>query len=300
MKNYTSKSVKDMATLSSILGSTPQELAYLSLNMDKNVRIHNIVKPNAPGELREITAPSKKLKQIQRNIKDYILTDYTYASYVYGLGGNTLKDHASVHKGRTTLVQVDIKQFYPSISNRLVYKMWVESFGFSPEISRVLTKLTTMHGGLKQGFPTSSHIAAIVAEGLTEEINLYCETNKLKFTQYVDDLNISGHNIDYRMIFKVIVPMGRKYNLSIKKNKTRVNHEQTGKKITGVSLLNQRTRATKEVRRKAIRALKNLADAPQDDHMKRIVAGYTGFLKHLKRSDGKKYKKLVKKIQKNN
>ncbi len=296
--NYTGSNVKDVATLSSILGSNPKELGYLSLNMDKNVRTHTIAKPNAPKELREITAPSKKLKQIQRNIKDYILADYTYASYVYGLGGNTLKDHALVHRGKTTLVQVDIKQFYPSISNKLVYKMWVKSFGFSPEVSRMLTKLTTMHGGLKQGFPTSSHIAAIVAEGLTQEINLYCATNGLKFTQYVDDLNVSGHNIDYRMIFKVIVPMGRKYNLSIKKNKTRVNHEQTGKEITGVSLLNQRTRATKAVRSKAIRALKGLADSPQDEHMKRRVAGYTGFLRHLKKSDGKKYKKLVKKIQK--
>lgn len=294
---YTGTSIANIGTLSSILGTTPAELGYLSLNMDKNVKTHSIRKKNNPNELREITAPSKKLKLIQRNIKDYILVNYTYEKYVYGLGGNTLKDHATVHKGTKNLVQIDIKEFYPSISHNLVYKMWIEKFSFPPLVSRVLTKITTMNGGLMQGFPTSSHIAAIVAEDFTLAINKYCNDNSMKFTQYVDDFNISGRDIDYRMIFKKIVPIGRSYGLSIKRRKTRVNHEKVGKTITGVSLIDQRTRATREVRQRAIRALKNLSQNSMDELSKKRVAGYAGFLKHLSKRDGKKYKGLAKKIK---
>lgn len=294
---YNGKSIKHLATLSSILGSTPEELGYLSLNMTRNVHIYNVKKSNSAAALREITSPSKRLKQIQKNIKDYILADCTYEPYMYGLGGNTLREHAFVHQGNVTLVQVDIKQFYPSISHTLVYSMWLNKFNFSSEVARILTKLTTMQGGLKQGFPTSSHIAAIVAEDFTKEINQYCTKNDMKFTQYVDDLNLSGRDINYRMVFKLVVPMGRKYGLSINKSKTRISHEMTGKSITGVSIIDQRTRATKVVRRKATNALKSLAESPNDEHLKRRVSGYAGYLKHLKKSDGKKYKKLINKIR---
>lgn len=109
---YTGKSINNLQTLCSILGSKPAELGYLSLNMNKNVRIHSVPKKNAPAEMREITAPSEKLKHIQKNIKTQLLAKYSYEQYVYGLGGNTLKDHALVHKGAKVLVQIDIRDFY--------------------------------------------------------------------------------------------------------------------------------------------------------------------------------------------
>ena len=207
---YTGKSIDDLQTLGSTLGVKPTELGYLSLNMDKNVRTHNIPKKNNPTEMREITAPNDKLKRVQRKIKTQFLAKYTYPKYVYGLGGNTLKDHASIHKGATELIQIDIRDFYPSISHELVFKMWIEKFGFPADVARILTKLTTMNGGLMQGFPTSSHIAAIVAEDFTFALNGYCKSNSMRFSQYVDDFNFSGRDIDYRGIFKLAVTTGRK------------------------------------------------------------------------------------------
>lgn len=294
---YIGKSINDLQTLSSILGSKPAELGYLSLNMEKNVRTYSVPKKHALTETRTITAPNEKLKRIQRKIKDQFLDNYMYEPYVYGLGGNTLKDHASVHKGAKVLVQIDIRDFYPSISHNLVFKMWVEKFGFPADIARVLTKLTTMKGGLMQGFPTSSHVATIVAEDFTLALDNHCKSNSLSFSQYVDDFNISGDGIDYRSIFKLVVATGRKYGLSIKRKKTRVNSKLVGKKITGVALTNQRTRATRDVRQRAIRALKDLATRPENEYFQKRVDGYGGFLKHLKKRDGSKYKKLIKKIR---
>ena len=293
---YKKRNISSLEDISELLGVSVSNLIYLSNNMIKNTKETKISKKGSLVKKRTITAPSRNLKIVQRKIKETILDTHKYKSYIFGLGGNTLKQHAKIHEGDKKMVQVDLKDFYPSIKHDLVYVMWLEKFKFNPDASRILTKLTTMGGGLKQGFPTSSHIAAIVAEDFTSGINDYCNNNKLKFSQYVDDLNISGDNIDYRMIFKTIIPLGRKFGLTIKRAKTKVNARLDGKIITGVSLFKQQTRATKTVRHKAIEALKDLASSPKDDYFKKRVAGYLGFLNHLNKNDGNKYKKIKKNI----
>ncbi len=286
------KKITNLNELEALLDIKVDQLIYLAHNMATNVRISHKEKPGQPGKFRTITAPSDKLKEIQRRIKASLLDDYPYPSYCYGLGGNTLKQHGRKHGGRSTTVQVDLRDFYPSIRHKLVYEMWSNKFNYPHEVARMLTKLTTMNGSLQQGFPTSSHIAAIVAEDYTNSVNEYCKFHGLIFTQYIDDLNISGKNIDQRLLFKTIVPMGRKYGLVIKKSKTKVNASCVGKEVTGVAIFESRTRAARRIRQRAIRALKGYSDSPKDELAKRRVAGYRGFLKHLSKRDGDKYTKL--------
>jgi RNA-directed DNA polymerase len=291
------KKINTITDLSQLLGVSEKHLIYLSLNIADNIRISSKPKPNNPSETRIIAAPSDKLKAVQRNIKDYILNEYSYKSYCYGLGGTTLKQHALVHAGKKTMVQFDLRDFYPSISHESVYKMWVEKFQYTPELARILTKLTTYNGCLQQGYPTSSHIAAIASEEFTSSLNKYCKENSMKFSQYIDDLNISGKHIDQRAIFKLIIPLARKYNFSIKKAKTKVNNKTMAKTITGVSLNGQKTRATRQIRQRAIRALKHLSKNPEDQFSKRRVKGYKGYLKHIHKSDGDRYSKLLDGIE---
>lgn len=286
------KKIADLNELEELLGIKVKQLAYLAHNIKSNVRTSQKPKTSQPGKVRTITAPSDKLKHVQRQIKICILDDYPYPSYCYGLGGNTLKQHSQVHGGRNTTVQVDLRDFYPSIKHELVYSMWIQKFGYSHEVARILTKLTTLNGCLQQGFPTSSHVAAIVAEDYTGSINEYCRANRLVFTQYVDDLNISGKNIDQRVLFKTIIPMGRKYGLAIKKSKTKVNGAGKGKEVTGVAVFGNKTRAARRIRQKAIRALKDYSASPEDTLAKRRVAGYRGFLRHINKQDGDKYTHL--------
>ncbi len=283
---FTLKEVADFLTV------PVPNLVYLSNNMHKNIRESKKLKKGSLTDMRTITAPSKNLKAVLRLVKSQILSTYSFRSYVYGLGGNTLKQHASIHEGNKEIIQVDLTDFYPSIKHDMVYKMWIEVFEISPEAARILTRITTMGGGLKQGFPTSSHIAGIVAEEFTSSIDDYCGTNNLKFTQYVDDLNISGIDVDLRMVFKTIISLGRVHRLTIKRKKTKVNSRLDGKTITGVALFNQQTRATKEVRNRAVGALRDLASSPKDEHYRNRASGYLGFLKHLNRRDGNRYAKL--------
>lgn len=177
--------------------------------------------------------------------------------------------------------------------------MWASTFSFSPVLARLLTKLVTHEGRLQQGFPTSSHIAAIISQPFTHRLKQHCESNGLNFSQYVDDLNFSGSKIVYKDIFKLAVEAARNSDFSIKRKKTTVYSAPVGKVVTGVSIYKDRTRATRKVRKKAIDALKAFADQPKDRHLFRVVSGYRLFLTHTRPEDGRKYKALIGRIRSN-
>lgn len=287
--------VNDLASLSKVLGVDTKVLVYSANNLSKLVRDFEI--PKKSGGKRGITEPNSALKALQRNIKTILLDDYKYPGYVFGLGGNTLKDNAKPHTGKLNTIKIDLKDFYPSIGYAPVYKMWRGKFGFDHDSARILSKLTTLNNQLKQGFPTSSHIATIVAEEFTQAINAYSKTKGYHFGQYIDDLNISGKKIDYREFFKMIIPLSRKYGFHIKLQKTKVTSPLNGKVITGVSIYNQRLRASRDIRHRAIRALKDFSQNNQDESAFRSVQGYMGFLRHINKKDGNKYKELINKAK---
>lgn len=289
IKNQTVETLEDVSKL---IGVSVGSLTYFANNMNLHVKEHREKKTSGSGT-RLITAPSGALKSVLRSIKDNILLEYQYPAYVFGLGGNTLKDHGMIHAGAVTTVKLDITDFYPSLKNEWVYDMWRREFDFNDETARILTKLTTLHGGLTQGFPTSSHIAAIVAEDFTQSLNTYARDHTLKFSQYVDDLNLSGKHIEARPLFKAAVTLARESGLSIKRRKTKVTSPKDGKVITGAAVYNFQTRATKHVRQRAIQALKALEAEPTSEYNQKRVRGYAGFLKHLKSSDGQHYRDLA-------
>lgn len=294
--SYAGKKFLDLDELCSKLGVKPAELMYQAQNIEKNIQVKKI--PKMSGGERMITSPNNKLKKLQRNVKNLFFSNYSYADYIYGLGGNTLKDHAKVHTGSRTLVKVDLRDFYPSITNRQVYKMWVNDFGIDSKTARLLTKLTTLNGYLQQGFPTSSHIAAVIAQPMGKDLLAYCDSNGLKFSQYVDDLNFSGKEVTYKHMFTLIMRCAHQAGFSVKRKKTTVYGAKTGKIITGVSLVDNRIRAPKRIRKKVVDSIKRLSLDPGDDSSRKTAIGYRRFIGHLNKHDGKHYQKLIDKALK--
>lgn len=273
------------------LGETHGSLEYFSRNVAKHVSVGT--KPKKNGKAREYLAPSKELKLIQRRIKEQFFDGYSYPDYCYGLGVKTLREHAHVHAGRREMAQLDLRDFFPSISHTRVYEMWIREFGLPADIARLLTKLTTLKGRLPQGFPTSSHIAAIVARQFTDEIERYCRDQGVTFTLYVDDINFSATSLNKRDVFKTVISLAHKSGFSIKKAKTSVRSREVGKEVTGVSIVNNRIRPTREIRKRAILALKDLASNPADLRARRRVMGYWRYIRHLNGVDARHYARSI-------
>jgi RNA-directed DNA polymerase len=272
-----------------------KELYWLANNVDKQVLTRQ--RPKKDGTPRFYLSPSKRLKAVQSGIRHVYFDDYTFPSYVYGLGGTTLADHARVHQGVRQMVQVDIRKFFPTISHKQVHEAWLHEFGVNPDLGRLLTKLTTHGGELPQGFPTSSHMATVIARPFTEKIQEMCQMRDIRFTQYVDDLNFSARDIDLHDLFKTVVGLVQAEGFAIKRRKTVVTGSRAGKVVTGVSLTSERLRATRSVRKRAIDALHTFETDP-NVHNARRVGGYLRFIRHLNRADGKKLQSKIEKIRK--
>lgn len=187
---------------------------------------------------RTINPPKQELKTIQKRINSYLVEHITMPEYAFGgVKGKDNIQNARFHKGQKYVFQTDLKDFFPYITNKMVYKMFIVN-GFSPDVASLLTKLTTYKGHLPQGSPTSTTIANLVFVPCGNEIKSIAEREGLRFTTFVDDVTISSqHN------FKNVVPEIMDTIQPLESRGFKISHWKTTYRsgitdITGVKMLN--------------------------------------------------------------
>jgi hypothetical protein len=293
---YKGKHYTDLGQLCSDLEISVGMLIYYAHNIEKHIRHKTELKSD--GRARHIYAPDKGLKHVLAQIKKVVIAKYDYPEYVYALGGNTLRDHALVHDTSHELVKMDIRDFFPTISSDEIYRVWLLVFDFSPEIARLLTKLTTHDYHLQQGFTTSSHLAGVAALPFTTSLSKYCKGAGVAFSQYVDDLNFSSSKINRRDLFRHTVSLVQSRQFAVKRRKTKMYSSKLGKVVTGASLHTGTIRATRKTRRRAADALKSFAGNPRDEYQKKVVWGYYRHLKSMNDQDGMAYRAKIRLVSK--
>ena len=178
-------------------------------------------------EYRVHHAPSKELKRLQRLIKSRILDAIPMPEGVHGIKGAGSIENAKYHQGTKYHFITDLRNFFPSIRANKVYAA-LRWLGFSSEVARILRNLTTLHGRVPQGAPTSSHIANIVFLETDYQLIAFTRANGIIYTRYVDDLTFSSEN-DFKGKTLEILEI-------ISQNKFFVNHKKTGYKIGPLSV----------------------------------------------------------------
>lgn len=193
---------------------------------------------------RVINPPKEELKSIQKRINKYLIENIRMPEYAYG--GIKHKDNirnARYHKGQKYVFQTDLKDFFPYITHKHVYKMFVR-VGFSPDVSSLLTKLTTYKGHLPQGAPTSTTIANLVFMPIGLALQALAEREGLRFTTFVDDLTLSSQT-DFKHIVPEIIEIITSSGFKISQGKTTYRSGITD--ITGVKMLNNSMTITDKI-----------------------------------------------------
>ncbi len=228
---------------------------YYSFQKPKINHFTGKIKRNAHGEkeYRTINAPIEELKRIQKRIYKYILTTVELPSYCYGgvKGKNNIRN-ARYHQGNKYIFTTDLKSFFPSITYKQVFKMFLYE-GCTPTISRVLTKLTTLHYEVPQGTPTSTLIANLVFKPYGEKIAKFAIMNKMKFSMFVDDITISS-KYDFKHLVPEIINIIHSSGFKISQRKT--HYRTKNPVITGVICQNNRLLAPVEYKKKLTRLKK--------------------------------------------
>lgn len=195
---------------------------------------------------RIINPPREELKKIQKRINTYLIKNIQMPNFAFG--GVKRKDNilnAREHKGQKFIFQTDLKDFFPNITNKMVYSMFTEN-GFSPDVASLLTKLTTYKGHLPQGAPTSTTIANLVFLKAGREIETITKREGLRFTTFVDDVTISSQR-DFKDVIPEILEIIIAHGFKISQAKTTYKSGKT--EITGVKILNNSLTVTDKLRR---------------------------------------------------
>lgn len=203
-------------------------------------------KPHAsilkPLKTRNIDNPSTDLKLVQRKILRQLLLPAGLPYFLFGaVPKRGITDHALEHLGADTVVKLDIKDYYPSITSKHVYQVWSEVLNCSPPIASLLTKLTTFKWHLPQGAPTSPTLANLYLASICRPMLDECSKTEVKVTAWVDDLTFSGR--DARSVIQIVRQTLAARGLKLSASKTEILGGRKAKLVTGIRLGSKQLRA---------------------------------------------------------
>lgn len=213
----------------------------------KRYRTFNIKKKN--GGTREISAPYRTLHSIQTALNAYFKELYVPSDSAMGfVPGRSVVDNAGVHIGHNYVLNMDLKNFFPSISEgRVIARLQLPPFGFNKEIAQVLGGICAIlveeegkeNFVLPQGAPTSPLLTNAVCDSLDRKLRKLAYKYGLHYSRYADDMTFSSmHNVyqkdgDFmREVRKTIEDEG----FTINESKTRLQKRGRRQEVTGLTV----------------------------------------------------------------
>src|SRR5262249_29867281 len=145
-------------------------------------------------------------KWILRNIVEKLPVDEPAHGFV---PGRSILTNAQPHAGKAFVVNLDLRDFFPSIAFPRVRSVFQRA-GYSPAVATILAllctecprKVVTYDGatyhvatsprGLPQGACTSPSLSNLVARRLDRRLSGLARRMGLTYTRYADDLTFSG------------------------------------------------------------------------------------------------------------
>ncbi len=222
--------IRDLSHLRKHLGTSPNELAHICQKPESYYRQGpRLIK----GKTRHIATPHGRLRVILDRLQTLLQRVVLPASIHGGVKGHSPLTNAVPHLRNPVVLCMDLKDFFPSVTNKRVYTMFLETLKCSPDVARNLTRLCTLNGSLPQGSPTSTIVAALSTIGLTNRLDQFANNHNATYIQYVDDVTVSGPRHLDRMaplLEKVIRQAGFKANPA----KTKMAQGEEEKCVTGI------------------------------------------------------------------
>lgn len=267
----------------------------LSHHSDKYYKTYEILKKS--GGKRTICQPSKKLKGLQSWLLVNILNKIQVSPSCKGfrIGSSTL-DNAIPHIGANTILNLDLKDFFPTVSAKQVYNVF-KTIGYNNLIAKVLTNICTYKERLPQGSPCSPMLANLTAWTLDLRIQGYVGKRGISYTRYADDLSFSGLNpAKVVKIIPMIKTIVDDENFIINHKKTRIASSARAKIVTGL-VVNEDSVGIGKQKYKDLRAKIHHLTFPKEQTNEKLLYHVGGWLSYLNSVDKERLKKARKYIR---
>lgn len=238
-----------------------KQLYHISKTKDKRYLEFSIPKKN--GGKRKIQTPDEILKRVQKLINyllQLIFEPYSHYSSNGFLFGKGIIRNATPHIGKEYVLNLDIKDFFPSINFRRVkVVLELNPFNLKNErepISFIIANLCTHKDQLPQGAPTSPILSNIVTQKLDRRLTKISLSKNIKYTRYADDVTFSSNkNILKHIFINKVSKIIQEENFIVNEDKTRLQKSTERQQVTGL-IVNKKLNVKREYLQK-VRAMLN-------------------------------------------
>ncbi len=238
---------KEFSSLVNDLAFSGKTLYSVSNHIHRHYRPVEIPKGN--GETRQLYAPDRLLKSIQRSINDKLLALEEISPYAtaYRPCGST-KVNAYPHIGKPVLLKLDIRRFFDHLIYPIVKEKAFPAERYSEQNRILLSLLCVFKDALPQGAPTSPTISNIIMNDFDNKIGLWCKDNEIAYTRYCDDMTFSG-DFEPRLVIDRVKSELRKMGLFLNDKKTVVVRKGQKHSVTGI-VVNEQLSVPSEYKKK--------------------------------------------------
>lgn len=205
------------------------------------------------GGFRQITAPRKQtFMMILSTVNEILRSIYTPSDYAMGFtDGRSVVTNASVHIGKNYVLNIDLKDFFPSVQQARVWKrLQLAPFFFPVPIANLIAGLCSMKETIKnvdgtlsykyvlpQGAPTSPVVTNMICDKLDRRLAGLARRFGVNFTRYADDITFSSmHNVYQKNgpfrkeLERIISDQG----FTMNEDKTRLQKRGGRQEVTGI------------------------------------------------------------------
>ena len=296
--------------------------AYSKFNSKRYISFQ--IPKKKKGEFRTIDAPNPTLKGIQRALNYALQLIYTPTPAAMGFTpGRSIVMGAQMHVGQKFVYNIDLKNFFPSITSGRVYaRMLSRPFSCSKEVASLIADLCCYKNEfgtvLPQGAPTSPTLTNIICDRLDVKLAHLAKAYGMRYTRYADDITFSGmtnmFSEDGKFCQSLHHIIEEEEHFKINKDKTRLCHRGIRQEVTGITV-NDKPNVTQEYVKQLRSMLHNWEAKGYDEaqsifieiynrtntkhhnakgahHIENILAGKLLYLKMVKGENDGTYKKL--------
>lgn len=286
--------------------------------------------PKKSGGYREISSPKAILKSLLTYTNKILQALYEAPTCVTGFTpGKSVLDNAEKHIGKNYIFNIDLQNFFPSISKSRVWAtLKLDPYNFNDPISDAIAGLCcteiSIDGetrrALPQGSPCSPIITNIVCRNLDRQLNKLAKKFNLTYSRYADDITFSSNHNVYQKDSEFVTKLKniiQKQHFTINEKKTRLQKKNQRQEVTGL-IVSDRVNVAKDY----VRDIDNILhiwdkygekDAyarflnhylPKANHKQRnpnmpsIIQGRLLYLKMVKGADNEVWRRLQRKFNK--
>ena len=265
------------AELAGALAVDLKALRHFSTHSAKDRLTHYVTFaiPKRTGGERLIMAPKARLKALQRRLNALLVSKLPVSEYAHGFRtGHSVRSNAEPHVGKSVILRLDIKDFFPSIHFERVRGLLI-SLGYGFPVAATLAALMTeaprqpvLVGdavffppagprACPQGAPTSPGLSNALLVKMDRRLAGLARRRGFVYTRYADDLTFSGQDIAGAHALRLSAArVVKEEGFAINQHKTRVMRSGSSQTVAGVGVND--ARPPRQVRRAAARGDINL------------------------------------------